>query len=53
MGGSPNKSIKKIDKNDIIPEEHINGRPESLSKNQITKILEQMENSVCKINIDA
>ena len=49
MGGSPNKSIKKIDKNDIIPEEHINGRPESLSKNQITKILEQMENSVCKI----
>ena len=49
MGGSPNKSIKKIDKSDIIPEEHINGRPESLSKNQITKILEQMENSVCKI----
>lgn len=40
---------QRIDEGDIILEKHIIGHPESLSKEQIKKILEQMDNSVCKI----
>ena len=42
------KSINK-NKDDIEREKHIQGRPSSLSVEQMKKIFEQMEKSVCKI----
>ena len=49
MGSDEDKTNKRKDGEDIILEEHIIGHPESLSKEQTKKILEQMDNSVCKI----
>ena len=49
MGNKLEKKKKGKDEEDIILEGHIIGHPESLSKEQTKKILEQMDNSVCKI----
>jgi len=39
-------------KDEIIREEHIKGRPESISIHKMKKIMEQMNNSICKIEKD-
>ena len=49
MGSKHEKMKKGKDEEDIILEGHIIGHPDSLSKDQTKKILEQMDNSVCKI----
>jgi hypothetical protein len=47
MGAS--RSLEKKNDDEIIREQHIIGHSDSLSKDKIKKILEQMDNSVFKI----
>ena len=49
MGVSCSNQKALKEKEDIIEEEHIKGRPRSLSKKELIKIFEQMEYSVYKI----
>ena len=49
MGVSCSDSYSLLEKEDIIKQEHIIGRPRSLSRKELIKIFEQMEYSVYKI----
>ena len=49
MGSNHEKVEKRKDEEKIILEGHVIGHPDSLSKEQTKKILEQMDNSICKI----
>ena len=49
MGASCSDSNSLLEKEDIIKQEHIIGRPRSLSRKELIKIFEQMEYSVYKI----